>query len=111
MTKELAVINNHEIAVKAIDGNPVVTFKDIDKLHDRPEGTARKRFNDNKERFIEKEDYYKICASEIRTNKIMDISNKTHQDIVFLTQTGYLMLAVFHQRNCARSVWRCINFG
>lgn len=93
MAKKLALINNHEIAVKEIDGNPVVTFKDIDELHDRPEGTARKRFNDNKERFIEKEDYYKICASEIRTNKIMDISNKTHQDIVFLTQTGYLMLA------------------
>ena len=30
----------------------------IDTVHERPEGTARKRFNDNKKRFIDGEDYF-----------------------------------------------------
>ena len=61
-------------------------------VHGRPAGTARKRFNDNIERFIEGEDYFKVCASEIRTHKIMDISPKSHGDIILLTENGYLML-------------------
>ena len=61
------VINNQNVLVKEYEGKRVVTFKDIDMVHDRPEGTARKRFNDNKKHFIEGEDYYRIQPSEIRT--------------------------------------------
>ena len=80
------------IAVKEFDGCRVVTFKDIDNVHERPEGTARKRFNDNKNRFIEGEDYYKICPSEIRTHKIMEISEMAREDVTLITESGYLML-------------------
>ena len=86
------IINNVIISVKEYNGQRVVTFKDIDKVHNRPEGTARKRFNDNRKRFIEGEDYFKVCASEIRTNKIMDISPKTQCDVILVTESGYLML-------------------
>ena len=61
------VINNQNVLVKEYEGKRVVTFKDIDMVHGRPEGTARKRFNDNKKHFIEGEDYYRIQPSEIRT--------------------------------------------
>ncbi|MGM9571231.1 MAG: ORF6N domain-containing protein [bacterium] len=88
----LVKINNQELTIKEYQGHRVVTFKDIDRLHERPEGTARKRFNDNKEKFIEGEDYYKICASEIRTNKIIDLSPKYHGDTILITESGYLML-------------------
>lgn len=91
-TLQVININNHNLASKEVNGQRVVTFKDVDKLHERPDGTAKRNFNENKEYFIEGEDFYKICANEIRTNKIMDISIKTHQDIVFLTEFGYLML-------------------
>lgn len=47
---ELIKIGSQEIAVKEYQGQRVVTFKDIDMVHERPEGTARKRFNDNKKR-------------------------------------------------------------
>ena len=86
------LINEKFIEIKEYKGQRVVTFKDIDTLHQRPTGTARKRFNDNKEHFIEGVDFFKICASEIRTHKIMDISPKAREDIIFLTESGYLMV-------------------
>ena len=55
---ELIHIGNKEIRVKEFRGQRVVTFKDIDMVHERPDGTARKRFNDNKKRFILGEDYF-----------------------------------------------------
>lgn len=89
---EIIKVGNKNIAVKEFDGCRVVTFKDIDNVHERPEGTARKRFNDNKNRFIEGEDYYKICPSEIRTHKIMEISEMAREDVTLITESGYLML-------------------
>lgn len=86
------LINNVPLKIKEYKGQRVVTFRDIDTVHGRPEGTAKKRFNDNRKHFIEGEDYFKVCWSEIRTNKIMDISPKVHRDIIFLTENGYLML-------------------
>lgn len=54
---EIIVINNHELKAKEFNGQRVVTFKDIDTVHERPDGTARKRFSDNRKHFIEGEDY------------------------------------------------------
>lgn len=86
-------INKQPLSVKEYQGNMVVTFKDIDTVHGRPNGTARKRFNDNKQHFVEGEDFFKVCSSEIRTNKIKGISDKCHRDVIFVTESGYLMLA------------------
>lgn len=85
-------IASTNVTVKEYQGQRVVTFKDIDTVHQRPEGTARRNFNTNKKHFIEGEDYFKVCADEIRTHKIMEISPKTHEDIAFITESGYLML-------------------
>jgi hypothetical protein len=75
---------------------PVVTLRTVDRLHQRPMDTARKAFNYNKERFIKDEDYFlvpyaewaKVQPSEIRTAE----KSKQHNQIVFLTQSGYLMV-------------------
>lgn len=89
---KMVKIENHEISIKEYNGLRVVTFKDIDIVHERAEGTAKRNFNSNLVRFIEGEDYFKVCADEIRTNKLMEISDKAHQDVVFLTEQGYLIL-------------------
>ncbi|MDE6798298.1 MAG: ORF6N domain-containing protein [Ruminococcus sp.] len=102
------LINNKYIKIKEYNGQRVVTFRDIDTVHERPEGTARKRFNDNKEHFIEGVDYFKICASEIRTHKIMDISPKTHEDIILLTESGYLMIVKSFTDDLAWSIQRML---
>ena len=88
---KLQTINNTDISVKEYQGQRVVTFKDIDAVHGRPDGTARKRFNDNRERFVDGEDYFKICASEFRTHW-NDIPAKATEDVTLITESGYLML-------------------
>ncbi len=52
MKQELAAIGKRKIAVKEFKGQRVVTFKDIDFVHERPAGTAKRNFNDNKGRLI-----------------------------------------------------------
>lgn len=89
---ELIHIGNSDISIKEYNGQRVVTFKDIDAVHGRPDGTARKRFNDNRNRFIEREDFFKISASEIRTAKLFDIPDKATSDYALMTEQGYLML-------------------
>lgn len=85
---ELVKINNIDLEVKEYNGKRVVTFKEIDIVHKRPDGTARKRFNDNKERFVEGEDYFNVQMSEKRTLGF-DIPNR---GLTLITESGYLML-------------------
>ena len=86
------MVGNHTLPIKEYNNVRVVTFKDIDIVHERPDGTARRNFNKNKNYFIEGEDYFKVCADEIRTHKIMSVSNKIREDITLITESGYLML-------------------
>ncbi|MBO5104561.1 MAG: ORF6N domain-containing protein [Ruminococcus sp.] len=51
------LINDVPVRIKEYNGQRVVTFKDIDKVHNRPEGTARRNFNTNREYFVEGEDF------------------------------------------------------
>lgn len=94
-------IHGINITPKMYNGQRVVTFKDIDMVHSRPEGTARKRFNDNKKRFIEGEDYYKIQPSEIRTVGITSPNGGT-----VVTESGYLMLVKSFTDDLAWTVQR-----
>jgi hypothetical protein len=101
-------IVNQEVQIKEWDGQRVVTLKDIDQVHQRPEGTARKRFNDNRKHFIEGEDFHRICASEFRTHKMGEISSKAHEDITLLTESGYLMLVKSFTDDLAWKVQRAL---
>ena len=108
------IINNTPVQVKEYGGQRVVTLKDIDKVHGRPDGTARKRFNENKKRFIEGEDYFKITPSEFRT-AIGEMDSRQQNEITLVTESGYLMLVKsFHddlawnvQRQLVNSYFRC----
>lgn len=91
MTREIT-INNRALPVREYKGQRVVTFKDIDMVHGRADGTAHRNFKANRNRFIEGVDYFKVCEDEIRLHKIMNISPKAHEDVIFMTESGYLML-------------------
>ena len=62
---ELMRIGEADIEIKEFNGQRVVTFKDIDAVHGRPEGTARKRFADNRQHFIEGEDYFVLTSKTL----------------------------------------------
>lgn len=78
----------HELTIKEYRGQRVVTFRDIDELHHRPEGTARRNFNENKRHFIEGEDYFVRNSYEAKNEFGITAPN----GLVLLTESGYLML-------------------
>lgn len=82
------LINNHVIPIKEYEGRRVVTFKDIDAVHNRPDGTARKRFNDNRNRFIKGIDFFVRNSDEARNEYGIAAPN----GLVLVTESGYLML-------------------
>jgi len=86
-------IAGQEIEQIIYKGEPVLTYKMIDDLHSRPDGTARKTFSNNKERFILNEDFFNIKYDEIGT--FLNANNIHNQmirsSINLFTQTGYLL--------------------
>ena len=82
-------INNTELSVKEYKGQRVVTFKDIDTVHGRPEGTADRNFRQNKDKFIENEDYFCLSKSQNHEIRGLEIPNR---GITVITEQGYLML-------------------
>ena len=108
MNKQLVKINNTDLLVKEFKGQRVVTFKDIDMLHERVEGTANKRFLDNKKHFIVNEDYFEITGETLREFKRLPnfgIGEKASK-LIFLTESGYLMLVKSLQDDLAWQVQR-----
>lgn len=87
----LVTIGNTQFAAKTLDGKPVLTFRDIDAIHRRPEGSAKRNFNTNRQRFIEGEDFFKITPSEFRT-AIGDMDARQQNDVTLFTESGYLMI-------------------
>lgn len=85
---ELHTINDVAITVKEHKGVRVVTFKDIDAVHDRPDGTARRNFNTNKSHLIEGEDYFVRNSYEAQNEFGIAAPN----GLTLITESGYLML-------------------
>ena len=82
-------IGNTNVSIKEYKGQRVVTFKDIDTVHSRPNGTARRNFNRNKEHFIEGEDFFVRNSYEAKKEYNATAPN----GLILLTESGYLMLA------------------
>lgn len=100
----LVEINNIAIGIKEYEGKRVITFKDIDRVHERPNGTARKAFNRNKKRFIEGEDYFMIMR-----NTPMSVSwtlNIPPKGLTLITESGYLMISKVFDDDIAWDVQR-----
>ncbi len=107
MSELKITINKTELPIKEYRGQRVVTLKEIDAVHERPEGTARKRFNDNKEHFIEEVDFFQLDQpSEIRTLGIERPQGGTPQAVTLITESGYLMLVKSFTDDLAWTVQR-----
>lgn len=90
---EVITIENTEMQIREYDGQRVVTFKDIDELHQRPKGTAKRNFTRNKKHFIENEDYFVVTREDVGTNFVPTYGfNEKAPSGILVTETGYLML-------------------
>lgn len=109
MNNQIVKINNTDLSVKKFNGQRVVTFKDIDMLHERVEGTADRNFRENKfnsdgsQRFIEGEDYFILRKSQNNEIRGLEIPNR---GITLITESGYLMLVKSLQDDLAWKVQR-----
>mgnify|MGYP001034875137 CR=1 FL=1 len=90
---ENMVIQGTELKIKEYRGKRVVTFRDIDAVHQRPEGTAHRNFKANRQRFISGVDFFNISAKDVGTNFVQTygFNNKAPNGIL-ITESGYLML-------------------
>lgn len=91
--KELqtVTINSTDISVKEYKGKRVVTLKEIDQCHGRPDGTAKRNFQQNKQHLIDGIDYFTVKPSDVQKNEFrtFEIPNR---GLTLLTESGYLML-------------------
>lgn len=91
---ELVKIEDTELAIREYNGQRVVTFKDIDTVHKRPNGTAKNAFRRNKKHFIDGIDYFILSSrenSKVHETYLSNISIPT-RGITVLTESGYLMI-------------------
>lgn len=101
------IINNVNLKIKEYKGQRVVTFKDIDMVHGRPEGTAKKRFYDNYNHFIEGEDFFLVKSADIQKSEIRTFEFEVpNRGIILLTESGYLMIVKSFTDDLAWSVQR-----
>lgn len=85
------MINDTAVVVKEYKGKRVVTLKEIDQCHGRPDGTAKRNFQQNKQHLIDGIDYFTVKPSDVQKNEFrtFEIPNR---GLTLLTESGYLML-------------------
>jgi len=104
---EVEKINNTDLAVKVYQNQRVVTFKDIDMVHERPEGTAGRNFRENKDKFIENEDFFCLTGDELKSYKqATNFVGSNAREFILITEQGYLMLVKSFTDDLAWSVQR-----
>lgn len=93
-TIQTVTVNDTNVSIKEYNGKRVVTFKDIDACHGRPEGTAGRNFRTNKQHFIEGVDYFSMTYSEFATKFVGNSSKggNPNNQVILVTESGYLML-------------------
>ena len=98
MQTSTLTINGTAQNIREYNGQRVVTLRDVDTVHSRKDGTARKNFRMNRKHFVEGMDFYlpKGMGLKVpcRCTGLDDVkaSLASPKGIVLLTESGYLML-------------------
>ena len=99
--------------IKIWNDQRVVTFNDIDKVHQRPKGTASRNFKSNRKHFIKDVDYFLITRDIFNgrnpsINEKLNIETIPPKGITLFTETGYLMLVKSFQDDLSWKVQRIL---
>lgn len=91
---EVVKINENDLQVKEWNGQRVITLADIDRVHERPEGTAKRNWNENKKHLIKDEDYFLATRKELSTKFVPNkpLKGNPNIEVILLTESGYLLL-------------------
>lgn len=107
--------NGIELPLIEHEGRRVITFEDVDRVHQRPSGTAKRNFNSNKERFIKGQDYFCLKGQELNDFKAEIEGTDSIQSgwggarrLILLTEMGYLMVTKSLRDDLAWQVQRTL---
>jgi len=89
----IVTIGGTDLSIIEYRGQRVVTLAQIDAVHHRPKGTARRNLSTNRSRLIAGEDFVEITADEIRAQSLRAFFPARTPKGVLVTESGYLMLA------------------
>ena len=102
---DVVTIENTEMQIREYNGQRVVTFKDIDRAHQRKSGTAKASFRRNKKYFQNGLDYVVLTKDNLNGTQ-STIGNIPPKGITLLTETGYLMIVKTFTDDLSWSVQR-----
>jgi hypothetical protein len=74
------------------NGQRVITLSMMDQVHGRPDGTARRNFNANKDRLFEGRHYFSVNLNEFRSAFPGVAPERGGGTVTVLTERGYLLL-------------------
>ena len=100
-------ILDQEIQIKEWAGQRVITFRDIDTVHQRPCGTASRNFRENRDKFIEDTDFFRVSPDEFR-RAIGSMDSRQANMVTVLTESGYLMIVKSLHDDLAWAVQRLL---
>lgn len=104
-------INETDLQVIEYQGRRVATHAQIDTVHQRPTGTAGRNFREHKHRLIEGEDFIAVGADEFRRHLDPSHSKFASEDVMLMTEQGYLMLVKSFTDDLAWQVQRQVVTG
>jgi hypothetical protein len=103
----VVTVENTEMQIREYNGQRVVTFKDIDTVHQNKDGTAKRNFSRNKKYLIDGEDYYFATRDFSKSLNLSPLNiDIPTRGITLLTETGYLMLVKSFRDDLAWKVQR-----
>lgn len=102
---DVMTVENTEMQILEYNGQRVVTFKDIDRVHERKSGTAKASFRRNKKYFQDGLDYIVLTKDNVNGTQ-STIGNIPPRGITLLTETGYLMIVKTFTDDLSWSVQR-----
>ncbi len=106
---DLVTIAGIGMEIREYNGHRVVTFKDIDAVHQRPNGTAKRNFNRNIKHLIDGEDYFRVTPKDVGTNFVPTYGfSEKAPDGILITETGYLMIVKSFKDDLAWEVQRSL---
>jgi hypothetical protein len=94
MTNQITLsATNTTLPVLTWNKQTVITLAMVDDAHKRPDGTASRNFQKNRQYFIEGEDYFHLTHNEMALLNENRRVNKSSQGVIVFTLAGYMMLA------------------
>ncbi len=102
---DVMTVENTEMQIREYNGQRVVTFKDIDRVHQRKSGTAKASFRRNKKYFQDGLDYIVLTKDNVN-GTLSTIGKIPPRGITLLTETGYLMIVKTFTDDLSWSVQR-----